>query len=332
MNFVFPIHAHETVGSEKLHVWSWGEVLLWASAALIVLSASIVLVTVTSNWRTAQALPGAPPPAIMIELAEIAVAPPVEDIAADEGELSAQQQPVQAAAANPQAATPVEPLQPEPLPEQVSSPVNSVTPTPIEPLDAVAPVVPKQRLEPVVAETIEELVPDLLEADAEVAVPIPVALPASVTEQRKRFAEQLARRQRQREQQPQVASAQRAPRSVEAQPSPRTAAPQQTETTRAAPSISPQQWQSQIVAHLNRAKRYPNDARNRREEGAPHLQFTIDRAGQVVSARIVRSSGFRALDEAALEMISRASPVPPPPAEIGGRSIMLTVPVNFDLR
>ncbi|MCS6758564.1 MAG: hypothetical protein MO852_05590 [Candidatus Devosia euplotis] len=132
MNFVFPNQAHETVGSEKLHVWSWGEVLLWASAALILLSTSIVLVTVASSWRTAPALPGAPPSAIMIELAEIAVAPPEEDIAADEGELSAQQ-PVQAAAENPQAAAPVEPLQPEPLPEQVSAPVKSVTPTPIAP-------------------------------------------------------------------------------------------------------------------------------------------------------------------------------------------------------
>ena len=335
MNFAYRLPAHEIVGSQNVHGLRWGEVLVWALAALVVLSASAAGAVLALSWRSVPDLPGAPPPAIMIELAEIAVAPRVEDVAADEGELSLPQEvrpafePSQGEAAPEEV---VEPIAPEILPEPVNEPAEPVQPAPVEPADARTPV---ERVEEVVTETADEVVSDVVEAISEVVVPMPVALPASITEQRRRFAEQQERERRRREQQAQqqqAASAPTAPRSIEAEPSQRMAAPQETETTRAIPNISPQQWQSRIIAHLNRARRYPDGARNRREEGVPHLQFTIDKAGQVLSARIVRSSGFLALDEAALEMVHRASPLPAPPAGIGGPAVTLTVPVNFNLR
>lgn len=160
-------------------------------------------------------------------------------------------------------------------------------------------------IQPVVEDPIEEIMPDLVEAEANAAVPMPIVLTASITRQRQRFAEQQERdrqrdRSRREQQQAQATSPQTAPRSVEAENSLSAAAPQQTKTTRRLPNISPQQWQSQVIAHLNRAKCYPSDARSRREEGIPHLQFAIDQTGKVLSARIVRSSGIPALDQAAL--------------------------------
>jgi protein TonB len=50
----------------------------------------------------------------------------------------------------------------------------------------------------------------------------------------------------------------------------------------------------------------------------------------VVSARLISSSGDRALDEEAVALLHRASPTPPPPAQMGGSVISLTVPIRFD--
>jgi protein TonB len=86
-----------------------------------------------------------------------------------------------------------------------------------------------------------------------------------------------------------------------------------------------------LIAHLNRAKRYPSEARQRREEGTVRLSFSIDRSGRVLSYQIIGSSGSAALDQEALGMIQRASPLPAPPPELGGARISLTVPVRFNL-
>jgi len=99
----------------------------------------------------------------------------------------------------------------------------------------------------------------------------------------------------------------------------------------AASSTSPANWRGTLLAHLNRAKRYPAEARLRREEGTVRLSFTIDRTGRVVGYQIVGSSGSAALDREALAMIQRASPLPAPLPEVVGARISLTVPVRFNL-
>src|SRR6202140_557746 len=46
-------------------------------------------------------------------------------------------------------------------------------------------------------------------------------------------------------------------------------------------------WRSQIAAILEHNKRYPQEARERREQGVAQLAFSIDREGRVLSSRIV---------------------------------------------
>ncbi len=60
--------------------------------------------------------------------------------------------------------------------------------------------------------------------------------------------------------------------------------------------------------------------------------FTMDRAGHVLAATLVHSSGSLALDEEAMALIRRAEPLPPVPAEMPGATVTLTVPVTFALR
>ena len=87
-----------------------------------------------------------------------------------------------------------------------------------------------------------------------------------------------------------------------------------------------------MLAHLERAKRYPRDAQLRREQGTVYLRFRMDRAGRVLSAGIDRSSGFPDLDAEVLDMIQRAQPLPPIPPEIAQAQLELVVPVRFFLR
>jgi TonB family protein len=90
-------------------------------------------------------------------------------------------------------------------------------------------------------------------------------------------------------------------------------------------------WQGQLLARLEQAKRYQPMAQARRQQGVVLLHFTMDREGRVLTADIPKSSGFPLLDQEALALIRRAQPLPEPPAEVGGNSIELSVPIEFFL-
>jgi protein TonB len=114
---------------------------------------------------------------------------------------------------------------------------------------------------------------------------------------------------------------------------PEAAAPKKAESsaTEARPGVPPT-YLSELLAHLDRYKRYPASARRLHKEGTVYLRFTIDRAGHVLSSRIERSSSVEALDEASLAMLGRADPVPPIPADMDRDRMEIIVPVVFDLK
>lgn len=88
-------------------------------------------------------------------------------------------------------------------------------------------------------------------------------------------------------------------------------------------------WQRDLIAHMNRYKRYPEAAREARRNGIVTVSFAIDRQGRVVRTSIANSAGFDALDQAAIDMLRRASPLPPPPDSVAGETIDFAVPVRF---
>jgi len=125
-------------------------------------------------------------------------------------------------------------------------------------------------------------------------------------------------------------------------PAPRTSAPQRAERraadamaalagAQAAAAMLPS-YRQRLAAHLQRFKRYPTEARTSGVQGTATLSFTVGRGGQVLSARLARSSGHPALDAETLSMISRAQPLPPFPPEITQASLNFSVPVNFSVR
>jgi len=78
-------------------------------------------------------------------------------------------------------------------------------------------------------------------------------------------------------------------------------------------------WKSQIIGILERNKRYPPEAQAHQEHGISNLAFSLNRQGQVTSARIAGSSGSSALDAGTLSLVLRVQPFPPPPPEVGAQ-------------
>ena len=89
-------------------------------------------------------------------------------------------------------------------------------------------------------------------------------------------------------------------------------------------------WQKEINKILENNKRYPSQVRTQRKRMVTRVAFNMDRQGKVTSARIAASSGFSAFDQAALELIERAQPYPPPPAVLPGAEVLVVVPIWFD--
>ncbi|WP_346908218.1 TonB family protein [uncultured Roseibium sp.] len=89
-------------------------------------------------------------------------------------------------------------------------------------------------------------------------------------------------------------------------------------------------YNGKVLVKLRRAKRYPSQARRDRLQGTATVSFTVARSGAVSGVRLARSSGHSLLDQAALEMVHRASPMPKVPDDIRGSKLSFTVPVRFD--
>jgi len=89
-------------------------------------------------------------------------------------------------------------------------------------------------------------------------------------------------------------------------------------------------WQKELMAHLDKHKRYPAE---RAQKGAEILvSFALDRMGHVLSTSIIKGSGDKAFDEAALAMIRRSDPVPQPPPLVADEGLNFTLPVIFRVK
>jgi protein TonB len=130
--------------------------------------------------------------------------------------------------------------------------------------------------------------------------------------------------------------------SVQAVASEATAAPTSEVIPEGVRSVAPAQgvgqserrarltWQKELMAHFDKHKRYPNDRAGRNAEIV--VSFTLDRTGHLLASRIVRGSGDTSFDEAALAMLKRSNPVPPPPPLIADDGLNFTMPVYFRVK
>jgi protein TonB len=109
------------------------------------------------------------------------------------------------------------------------------------------------------------------------------------------------------------------------------AAPQQGSTARVETDATPK-WIGKISVLLERHKRYPEAARRRREAGVTAVAFSVNRSGQVLTSRIIQSSGSAVLDNEALATLMRVQPLPQVPAGIPGDTVDVTISLRFEHR
>ncbi|WP_072396312.1 energy transducer TonB [Hyphomicrobium sp. CS1GBMeth3] len=128
-----------------------------------------------------------------------------------------------------------------------------------------------------------------------------------------------------------VASVAAAPPPIEAaEKGPKPAAPRQGNSRK--PNQAELSWQRALNLHLSKHKRYPGEARSRRIQGVVMVSFSVDGKGRVKNARMVNGSGSPLLDDEALEMLSRASPIPAPPNMTAADVREFTMPIQFNIR
>ncbi|HEY0291193.1 MAG TPA: energy transducer TonB [Hansschlegelia sp.] len=281
-------------GSDEGSASRWGA----AAFAALALHASPVLWML---WAPASEVLAGPPPAIMLELSPLpeAVAVDADQAAPDE---------VFAEAAEAAVASKADP---EPSPMETET-------------DAAEEATPAETAVAAEAETVEETLDAPTTAAAEMALPPTRPKPAEIAEPKKRPP-------RKRPERPAPSTASEASKAAEqasarVQRSSRTAA---ADSADGASGMSPATWRARLMAHLERKKVYPSEAKARGETGVAYVRFRIDGSGNVLSATLARSSGHLELDQATLALVRNASPVPPPPAE-ANRTI--TAPVAFSLR
>ncbi len=90
-------------------------------------------------------------------------------------------------------------------------------------------------------------------------------------------------------------------------------------------------YQVSLLRHLAAYKRYPISARRLHQEGVVMVRFTMARDGRVLSANLANSSSSQPLDDEAVSILKRATPLPAPPAEVRGDPVTLVVPIEFSL-
>ncbi len=200
--------------------------------------------------------------------------------------------------------------QPEPQPEP-EKPLESVPETP--PVMA-APLAPEQPA-PAILQT-----PVLPHPEAVVAPPKPVPDKPVEQEKEKRLEKEKLDKQKRVEKRKQELKE----RAAQA----RQAASHAAAPRAGASGKSLASWKSELLARINAAKRYPDAAREGHQSGTVTLSFTVEASGQVVSPRIVRSSGSPALDRETLALAHRLGRLPPPPA---GRT-PITVPIRYSIQ
>jgi TonB family protein len=89
-------------------------------------------------------------------------------------------------------------------------------------------------------------------------------------------------------------------------------------------------WQKELMAHLDRHKRYPAERLQKSAEIV--VSFVLDRMGHVLATSVVKGSGDAAFDDAALSMLRRSDPVPQPPPAVADEGLNFTLPVIFKVK
>lgn len=92
-----------------------------------------------------------------------------------------------------------------------------------------------------------------------------------------------------------------------------------------------QRYQAKVRQRIEQAKFYPRKAKRLRKQGVVSVRFAITQSGQVIELKIESSSDVAALDQAALDAVTKSSPFPPLPAHYPNDHWRFEVMLIYDL-
>lgn len=82
---------------------------------------------------------------------------------------------------------------------------------------------------------------------------------------------------------------------------------------------------------IKRQEKYPDRARRQHWQGTVVVSLSLSAEGKVTDISVFESSGREILDQAALDMVRRASPLPRAPEGLRGKERSVRVPIAFKL-
>lgn len=93
-------------------------------------------------------------------------------------------------------------------------------------------------------------------------------------------------------------------------------------------------YQALLMAHLTKFKKYPQEAIMQKQEGVVRIRVSIDESGNVLSKELKKSCPYAALNDEALSLFKRASPLPKPPKEMlkNGDKISFFMPIDYNIK
>ncbi|EDP0197495.1 TonB family protein [Campylobacter jejuni] len=93
-------------------------------------------------------------------------------------------------------------------------------------------------------------------------------------------------------------------------------------------------YQALLMAHLTKFKKYPQEAIIQKQEGVVRIRVSIDESGNVLSKELKKSCPYAALNDEALSLFKRASPLPKPPKEMlkNGDKISFVMPIDYNIK
>lgn len=90
-------------------------------------------------------------------------------------------------------------------------------------------------------------------------------------------------------------------------------------------------WQGQLESMLAKYKHYPRVGQRMRQEGVVTVEAHFSATGEIVRCVVVGTSGFKALDEAALQLVQQAADIARARHQ-PGRATELRIPIVYELK
>jgi periplasmic protein TonB len=126
-----------------------------------------------------------------------------------------------------------------------------------------------------------------------------------------------------------VQTASAAPSAAEAQV-PETSG--ETTARPAADAVTLDQYRLALIGSAGRYKRYPVQAMEKGWQGRVEVRLAIGADGAIRNASVKTSSGYPILDDQAMDMVKKATPLTQIPPALRGREFSVDLPVIFDLQ